>query len=153
MRSRLLPPFAGLLALATAASAAEGAPAYRRSAAELEAMVATPVDGFAKGELPMAVGGPGAVVLRRTRSGEAEVHDNLSDLFLVQSGRATIVVGGTVAGNREVAPGEWRGGAITGATEHEVGPGDVVWIPAGAPHRVVVPAGGDFRYIVVKSGQ
>jgi hypothetical protein len=31
-----------------------------------------------------------------------------------------------------------------------MGPGDVLWIPAGAPHQSLVPKGGDFRYLAFK---
>jgi quercetin dioxygenase-like cupin family protein len=60
-------------------------------------------------------------------------------------------MGGRVQGNRETAPDEWRGGTIEGGRTYELAPGDVVWIPAGVPHQVLVPAGGSFDYLVVKT--
>ena len=38
-----------------------------------------------------------------------------------------------------------------GAARFEVGPGDVLWIPAGLPHQVLVPRGGDLNYLAIKS--
>lgn len=96
--------------------------------------------------------GPGATVLvvRREAMGEVEVHDKMNDEFVVQSGRAQVRVGGKVAGARQTAPGEWRGGAVTGGRTYDLGPGDVLWIPAGSPHQVLAPKGGPFIYLAVK---
>jgi mannose-6-phosphate isomerase-like protein (cupin superfamily) len=105
------------------------------------------------GTLPVGERGPKVLVLRRTKSGEAEVHDSLNDLFLVRAGRATVTVGGTVTGNRQTSPGEWRGGTIAGGSSFEVGPGDVLWIPAGLPHQIIVPDNGDFSYLAFKSAK
>jgi mannose-6-phosphate isomerase-like protein (cupin superfamily) len=86
---------------------------------------------------------------RRLKAGEVEVHDHLNDEFVVQSGHAVVRVGGRVSGNHQTAPGEWRGGAITGGHSYQLAPGDVLWIPAGSPHQVT-PKGGAFRYLAFK---
>jgi mannose-6-phosphate isomerase-like protein (cupin superfamily) len=86
----------------------------------------------------------------RDADGQVEVHTRLNDEFVVLSGHATVLVGGRVEGNKETAPGEWRGGKISGAKSYAMGPGDVLWIPAGAPHQSLVPKGGDFRYLAFK---
>ncbi|HEY2359002.1 MAG TPA: AraC family ligand binding domain-containing protein [Phenylobacterium sp.] len=150
--------FPGLAPLSLAASLAVGfaAPARAQepdeghyvSAAELGAMVAKTKDGFATAPVPT---GPGATVLaaRRDGVGEVEVHEHLNDEFVVQAGHATVRVGGKVAGNRQTAPGEWRGGTVTGGHSYQLAPGDVLWIPAGSPHQVT-PKGGTFRYLAFK---
>jgi len=38
-----------------------------------------------------------------------------------------------------------------GGEEHRIGPGDVLVIPAGVPHRFA-EASDPFRYLVVKAG-
>lgn len=68
----------------------------------------------------------------------------------VQEGTATLLHGGRVDGGRETAPGERRGGRITGGTRQVLAPGDVALIPAGTPHQVLVPATGSIRYLVTK---
>src|SRR5882757_8275900 len=70
------------------------------SATQLRADVAKTVDGLATATLPT---GPAALVImaRREHSGEVEVHAKLNDVFVVHSGRAAILVGGQVHGNRE----------------------------------------------------
>jgi glc operon protein GlcG len=86
----------------------------------------------------------------RDGPGEAEVHLWDGDIMYVLDGAATLVTGGTVVEPRTVAPGEVRGPRIEGGTARELGPGDVVHVPAGSPHwfREVR---GPFRYYVVKN--
>ena len=55
-----------------------------------------------------------AMLSFRSRSGEAEVHERFADLFIVLSGAATLVTGGTVTDAHMVAPGEMRGTSIDG---------------------------------------
>ena len=123
--------------------------AHRVTDAEVTAMVATLKDGVATAPLPT---GPGAIVLaaRRDRDGEVEVHEHLNDELVVRSGHAVFRVGGTVAGNRQIGPGEWRGGVIAGGDLYRLGPGDTLWIPAGQPHQALVGKGGSFSYLAVK---
>lgn len=95
-------------------------------------------------------GGYSYVVVRRDRSGEAEVHEALDDVFVVQEGTATLRHGGTLSGTRLTAPGERRGGEIAGGVTQRLAAGDMVIIPAGVPHRVEVEPGGSVTYLVVK---
>jgi mannose-6-phosphate isomerase-like protein (cupin superfamily) len=117
-------------------------------AAKLTAMVAKTKDGSVSAPVPT---GPGTTLItaHRDADGQVEVHTRLNDQIVVRSGQATFVVGGKVEGNKETAPGEWRGGKITGGHAYAMGPGDVLWIPAGAPHQVVSPK-GDFYYLAFK---
>jgi mannose-6-phosphate isomerase-like protein (cupin superfamily) len=138
---------ASMAAQGTSAVAADQA--HRVTDAEVSAMVATLKDGVATAPLPT---GPGAIVLaaRRDQDGDVEVHDHLNDELVVRSGHAVFRVGGTVAGNRQTAPGEWRGGAITGGDLYRLGPGDTLWIPAGQPHQALIGKGGSFSYLAMK---
>ena len=61
-----------------------------------------------------------AMLSFRSRSGEVEVHERFADLFVVLSGAATLLTGGTVAGARTTAPGETRGVSIDGGTPHQM---------------------------------
>jgi quercetin dioxygenase-like cupin family protein len=87
----------------------------------------------------------------RNEGGEAEVHATEGDIFYVVEGQATFVVGGTIAGGRETAPGETRGTGLDGGTPYELKTGDVMTIPAGVPHWFKATQ-GRFRYLVVKVG-
>jgi mannose-6-phosphate isomerase-like protein (cupin superfamily) len=91
-----------------------------------------------------------ASITHREGDGIAEIHDKMSDLFVVQTGEATLVIGGTVPGVKETAPGEKRGPAIQGGDRKELRPGDVVHIPPGVPHQLLVAKGKTFTYFVLK---
>jgi mannose-6-phosphate isomerase-like protein (cupin superfamily) len=142
---------AGLLAagLASGTTARAADAPHHVQAAKLKAMVATTKDGVIIAPVPT---GAGATVLmvRRDRDGDVEVHEHLNDEFVVQAGHAVVRVGGTVSGNRQTAPGEWRGGTITDGSFYHLSPGDVLWIPAGQPHQTLVGKGGSFSYLAVK---
>lgn len=75
----------------------------------------------------------------------------LTDIFIVKSGHAKITVGGHVTGNRETAPAEWRGGDISGGADYPLAPGDVLFIPAGVPHKMLVAPKASITYLTVKT--
>lgn len=49
------------------------------------------------------------MVIHRESSGQAEWHEKQADLFIVESGEATLVVGGTVVDPKTTEPNEIRG--------------------------------------------
>lgn len=89
----------------------------------------------------------------RLKPGGAEQHDHANDLFVVISGEATEITGGTIENKKEASPGEFRGTRVVGGTEHHMGPGDVVHISPGMPHQTVIAPGQTFTYFVVKVQQ
>ena len=149
MRTLAIASMSAGLVLAGAAFAQVPSEGMFLSAADLKATVGKPVGGLAKTNLPT---GPGVTIIAayRDADGEVEVHVALNDEFVVQDGHANVRVGGRVEGNHQTAPGEWRAGVITGGRTYAMSAGDVLWIPAGSPHQVVVPKGGAFRYLAVK---
>jgi mannose-6-phosphate isomerase-like protein (cupin superfamily) len=86
----------------------------------------------------------------REASGGAELHEKMADLFVVEEGEATLVVGGEIVDRKTTAPGEVRGTTITGGERHRLAAGDTVHIPAGVPHQLLVDAGHRITYFVVK---
>ena len=90
----------------------------------------------------------------RDGTGSAEVHQHDADFFVVESGEAILVSGGTLVNSKTEKEGEIRGTSIQGGERHPLGQGDVVHIPAGVPHQLVIEKGKPFTYFVVKvSGQ
>ncbi len=89
-------------------------------------------------------------VSHRDRNGVAEVHEKLVDVLVVESGEATLVVGGEVVGPKTTAPGEIQGDSIKGGVSNKVSTGDVIHIPAGVPHQFFVDPGKQITYFVVK---
>ncbi|HEU0015720.1 MAG TPA: hypothetical protein VFQ45_18730 [Longimicrobium sp.] len=90
------------------------------------------------------------LVLRRTGDGQAEVHADWDDVMVVREGAATLLYGGEVRGGAEQEAGEHRGGEIVGGTRQPLAAGDMMVIPAGVPHQVLVPEGGAITYAVIK---
>ena len=91
-----------------------------------------------------------AMLLFRSRSGEAEVHERFADLFIVIAGAATLVTGGAICGAHSVAPGETRGDSIEGGAHHELRAGEIVHVPAGTPHQFLVSGDKTVTCFVVK---
>jgi mannose-6-phosphate isomerase-like protein (cupin superfamily) len=86
----------------------------------------------------------------RTTNGGAEVHAHFADVFYVTEGHATLITGGTVIDPTDKGNGETLGKSIQGGTSKETGPGDLIHIPAGLPHQLLIPKGTVFSYLVVK---
>lgn len=93
------------------------------------------------------------MVAHREGSGEAEYHSTQADVFVVQNGEATLVVGGELVDGKTTAPNEMRAPGIKGGTEKKIAAGDVVTIPAKVAHQVKLDAGKQFTYFVVKITQ
>ena len=89
------------------------------------------------------------MVAHREGSGIPEWHEKQADIIMISSGAVTMVYGGTMDG-QTTAPGEKRGGTITGGTEVKLGPGDVLHIPAQVPHQMKLDAGARVTYFVTK---
>lgn len=86
----------------------------------------------------------------RSHSGGAELHQNFADLFYILDGQVSLITGGTIAEPHSTGPGEIRGTSVKGGSAQELKAGDVVHIPAGMPHQMLLPAGGTITYFVVK---
>jgi mannose-6-phosphate isomerase-like protein (cupin superfamily) len=86
----------------------------------------------------------------RNRDGEAELHEDFADLFYVLAGRATMLTGGTIVGGKTVKPGEIRGTSVEGGKRQEMKAGDVVHVPAGLTHQMLVAGETTVTCMVVK---
>lgn len=90
------------------------------------------------------------MMAQRVANGEAELHETQNDIFIVEQGTATLVLGGTVVNGKTTAPNEIRGTSIKGGERRVIGPGDVVHINARVPHQLLVESGKPFTYLIVK---
>jgi len=90
------------------------------------------------------------LMAHREGSGEAELHETQADVMVVESGEATLVVGGTVVDPKTTAPHEIRGPSIKGGEKKSLAAGDVVHIPVKVPHQMLVESGKQITYFVVK---
>ncbi|HEX7294166.1 MAG TPA: cupin domain-containing protein, partial [Pyrinomonadaceae bacterium] len=78
----------------------------------------------------------------------AELHDASDDVYYVLDGAATLTLGGTLDGAKEVEPGEWRG-QISGGQKIVVNKGDLIIVPRGTPHQRST-TGQNFTMILIK---
>jgi mannose-6-phosphate isomerase-like protein (cupin superfamily) len=91
-------------------------------------------------------------MIHRVATGAPEFHANFVDLWIVESGKGTVVVGGTLTdpkplGSGDASRGEMTGSGISGGERHEMSAGDVIDIPPNTPHWAVVPDGGEITYL------
>jgi mannose-6-phosphate isomerase-like protein (cupin superfamily) len=86
----------------------------------------------------------------RTRNGGGEVHQNFADTFYILDGHASVLTGGEVVDPKTTAAGEIRGAAVKGGSRQEIQAGDIVHIPAGVPHQMLIADGQSVTYFVVK---
>lgn len=90
------------------------------------------------------------LLVHREADGPPEWHETQVDVVFVQSGTATLVVGGTLLNGETVAPHEKRNGTIEGGTHQKVSAGDLIRIPPKTPHQFLLDGTKDFTYIVIK---
>ena len=95
-------------------------------------------------------GNHAALIAHREGNGQAEMHMVQADVFVVQSGETTLIVGGEVVDRKQTRPNEVLGASIRGGTERKLRPGDVVHIPAKTPHQMLVQAGQQVTYLALK---
>jgi mannose-6-phosphate isomerase-like protein (cupin superfamily) len=86
----------------------------------------------------------------RTASGGAEVHAHYDDIFMVTEGKATLITGGTVVDAKTGKDGETKGSKISDGKSQTIEKSDIVHIPAGTPHQLIIAPGDVFSTIVVK---
>lgn len=92
----------------------------------------------------------GFLLVHREADGQVEWHETQVDVFFVQSGSATLLVGGTLLNAETVAPHEKRNGTIQGGIRQKLSAGDIVRIPARTPHQILLDGAHEFNYFVIK---
>jgi mannose-6-phosphate isomerase-like protein (cupin superfamily) len=86
----------------------------------------------------------------RTVSGGAEIHAHFDDVMLVLEGKAELISGGEVIGAHTGANGETTGSGIRKGTIQTIASGDLVHIPAGTPHQLLIAPGTTYSALVIK---
>jgi mannose-6-phosphate isomerase-like protein (cupin superfamily) len=127
------------------------------SAAELKRAIADakpwPPDPSVKYKRFGARDGYSYWVVQRDATGEVEQHDGWTDIFVVQSGEATLLTGGQIKGGKQTSAGETLGGEIVGGQRQHLGPDDIYIVPAGTPHQFVVEPGRSIFYVTIKTAR
>lgn len=151
MRSCLLCALA--LVLATRGLAAQGSPtppAEVITPARLKVLGDSLTPGASRTAQLGKGGGYTYALTHRDSTGTLEVHMQWTDVFVIEAGSATLLSGGTAEGAKESTPGEWRGGTARGASRKPLRVGDVVVIPAGTPHQMILAPSERITYLAFK---
>ncbi len=74
------------------------------------------------------------MLAERTEPGQAELHENETDVFYIVDGSATFVTGGKLQEQRTTGPGQIRAKSIEGGQVHQLSKGDAIVIPKNTPH-------------------
>ena len=95
----------------------------------------------------------------RTAGGAIE-HSQITEIYHVMEGNATLVTGGTIQNPRESSPDSMvvkvlngpstGGGSVEGGMSRKIGPGDVVVIPPNTPHWFSEITSDQIVYLVVR---
>ena len=93
-----------------------------------------------------------------TPAGGGVEHSDITEVYYIISGNATLNTGGGIKDLKDPQPGApnspsgptSRGGEITGGVNKAVGPGDVVVIPPNTPHRFSKIDSDEIVYVVVR---
>lgn len=86
----------------------------------------------------------------RTASGGAEAHAHYDDILVVTQGSATLITGGAIENAQIDSDGETKGRDIRNGRSRTIGKDDIIHIPAGIPHQLIIAPGDVFSSIVVK---
>jgi mannose-6-phosphate isomerase-like protein (cupin superfamily) len=83
--------------------------------------------------------------------GPGELHRHFDDLLMIKQGSATLVTGGTMQNPRPERPnGDTYGSGLQGGQSQQISAGDIVIVPAGLTHQLLVPQGADLVMVVGK---
>jgi mannose-6-phosphate isomerase-like protein (cupin superfamily) len=111
-------------------------------------------------EKAKATGGSGAtlgaygthtiMVSERTANGGAEIHGHFDDVMIVMAGKATLITGGSLIDAHSGLNGEVSGTGIRDGVSRSVDVGDIVHVPAGTPHQLLITPGTVYSALVIK---
>jgi mannose-6-phosphate isomerase-like protein (cupin superfamily) len=142
------------LALAVPAATLTGDKAQVIPAHDLQAQLALLApQAVAKGSSGSTLAASGNVALKlsvRTTSGGAEIHAHYDDLMIVEQGSATLITGGTVVDAQTGKDGETKGASVKDGKLQTITVGDVVLVPAGTPHQLLIAPGTTYSAMVAK---
>jgi mannose-6-phosphate isomerase-like protein (cupin superfamily) len=89
-------------------------------------------------------------ISERTVSGGAEIHAHFDDVMMVLEGSATLITGGSVVDPHTNDAGETSGKKVENGVAQTISAGDIVHVPAGVPHQIIIAPGTIYKAIVIK---
>ncbi len=97
-----------------------------------------------------AYGTHALMLSQRTANGAAEIHAHFDDVMMVMEGKATLITGGEVIDPHAGSNGETTGSGIRNGIIQNIAAGDLVHIPAGTPHQLLIASGITYSALVIK---
>ena len=94
--------------------------------------------------------GHSVYLVLRGKTSRGEIHDTESDVQITIRGTATSVVGGELQNAEKLPRKQQRGTSIEGGIRQVLSPGDVMHIPPGTPHQLLIGPDDDYMYILIK---
>ncbi len=94
--------------------------------------------------------GHSVYLVLRGKTGTAEIHETESDVQISVRGRATSVIGGELLDPENLPRKQIRGSSIQSGLERELAPGDIMHIPPGLPHQLIIDASEPYMYLLIK---
>jgi mannose-6-phosphate isomerase-like protein (cupin superfamily) len=153
MRSFLTSGFVAAAMAVAAAQAPQSGGAMTLSAADMQQMAAA-FPGLNAGVKSIDAGAHVIDFWLESRQGGAAVsatgivHSEITEIYYIFSGKATLITGGTIAGAKPIAVDvpAWKGSSVVfntptlggpfkGGTPRAVGPGDFIVVPPGTVHQ------------------
>lgn len=86
----------------------------------------------------------------RGKTGFAEVHETESDVQIGVRGTAVSVIGGKLIAGESRPRKQQRGTSIDGGSRQETAPGDLVHIPPGVAHQLIIDSAEPYMYLLFK---
>ncbi len=94
--------------------------------------------------------GHSVYLVLRGKTSRAEIHDTESDVQISVRGKATSIVGGKLVDAQSLPRKQQRGSSIDGGNHRELAPGDIMHIPPGAPHQLLIDPAQPYMYLLIK---
>ena len=86
----------------------------------------------------------------RGRTDRPEMHETESDVQIGVRGTALSVVGGEMIDPVSLPRKQQRGSSIAGGLRKKTSPGDLIHIPPGVPHQLIIEPGKPYMYLLFK---
>ena len=86
----------------------------------------------------------------RGRTSPAELHETESDVQIGVRGTALSIVGGELVDSVSRPRKQQRGSSIVGGQRKKTSPGDLMHIPPGVPHQLIIDAEEPYLYLLFK---
>lgn len=91
-----------------------------------------------------------AIVVHREGDGEAELDEKDAVMLVVESGEATLLTGGKLVGAKASTAGDIHAASLEGGEKTALAEKDVALIPANLPYEILVAAGKQVTYLLIR---